>query len=207
MQEDCDVEGQSRLCIADEHYLPTMLAVYDMTQSVDRLGHLTYTNWAAGGWHPETFYPGDATTHIARMRTVSEESMCAPLPPHLSSFLAVRVATAACRGRPRVPPAGEQAGPQLWFIDWRPLRPLRWPGRAVLGGGGFLPLTLSLLPSRAHLASRCRIGRAPMHARKCMLPMRASWKACGRHLSVQVPVGIAGGDANCGVALQLQDDL
>lgn len=88
MQEDCEQQGQARLCVADEHFVATLLSTYYMTESIDRIGRLTYTDWQSGGWHPATFYPGNVTDHIAQMRSVSDAAMCAPplLSPPRATF-------------------------------------------------------------------------------------------------------------------------
>lgn len=87
------VEGQqdTPMCVADEHYLPTVLNAYGMDASVDHLGQLTYVNWEHASWHPMTFYPGNVTDYASRMRTQDGAARCAafplpypilPFPPH-----------------------------------------------------------------------------------------------------------------------------
>lgn len=74
------------MCVADEHYTATLLNAYFMEESVDHLGRLTFTNWARGGWHPETFYPGNVTEYIVRMRTSDGAERCAA-PPCVTHIL------------------------------------------------------------------------------------------------------------------------
>lgn len=83
VQEDCEEPGRSRLCVADEHYVASLLSAHDMAESIDRLGRVTFTEWGAGGWHPATFYPGDAAEHIVQMRGSSDTAMCASRNRHV----------------------------------------------------------------------------------------------------------------------------
>lgn len=73
------------VCVADEHFLPTLFAVYGMDESRDGMGELTYTDWlsAQGSWHPTTFHPGNAQASIFTMRQRTQFSECAP-PCHLA---------------------------------------------------------------------------------------------------------------------------
>jgi hypothetical protein len=72
------------LCIADEHFVATLLAAYGLDQQRDGVGRLTYTDWLSsqGAWHPKTFYPGDAFPSLYTMRSVSAATQCAPQPLH-----------------------------------------------------------------------------------------------------------------------------
>lgn len=47
--------------MADEHYVATLLAAYDMGNTSDHIGLSTFTDWwKVSGWHPREFHPGDA---------------------------------------------------------------------------------------------------------------------------------------------------
>lgn len=49
-----------------------------MKDTYDRIGILAFTDWKTdGGWHPRTFYPGDAMQTIYTMRTRSGPAGCA----------------------------------------------------------------------------------------------------------------------------------
>ncbi|KAJ9533151.1 hypothetical protein QJQ45_018249 [Haematococcus lacustris] len=53
-------------CIADEHYLPTLLASYGLEEQTDCLGLATFADWPrATGSHPYTFLPADLTRRLA----------------------------------------------------------------------------------------------------------------------------------------------
>lgn len=83
VQSSC-VEGQQNtpLCVADEHYIATMLNAYGMEASIDHLGQLTYVSWEKRTWHPTTFFPGNVTEYARRMRTLDGAAQCA-LPSNL----------------------------------------------------------------------------------------------------------------------------
>eukprot|EP00892_Ulva_mutabilis_P004537 jgi/Ulvmu1/2455/UM136_0007.1 len=70
------------VCVADEHFVPTLFAVYGMDESRDRMGELTYTDWLSeqGSWHPTTFHPGNAQASTLTMRQRTQYSDCPALP-------------------------------------------------------------------------------------------------------------------------------
>lgn len=117
--------GRARLCVADEHFVATLLSAYYMTESIDRIGRLTYTDWQGGGWHPATFYPGNVTRHIAQMRGVSDAAMCAPpllcSPPALAacgSAVVDQSPVAGLRRRSRCARAGGMPSEPVLPIFW-----------------------------------------------------------------------------------------
>lgn len=99
VQEACGTQhpNYGHTCVADEHYIATLLAVYSLDQSRDGIGELTYTDWSSadGPWHPRTFHPGHAPGAIQAMRGRSNHAKCAPSSRFQST---ARVAVHACRG-------------------------------------------------------------------------------------------------------------
>lgn len=68
------------ICVADEHFVPTLLSAYGMRDTLDKVGILAFTDWKSdGGWHPKTFYPGDSAQAVYTMRTRAGPAGCAPL--------------------------------------------------------------------------------------------------------------------------------
>lgn len=58
---DHDFRDQS--CIADEHYIATLLAVYGQQAATSQAAQpLTFAFFGDGDTHPFTFYPGDTAT-------------------------------------------------------------------------------------------------------------------------------------------------
>jgi hypothetical protein len=57
-QVACGEVIEGHLCVADEHYVATVLAVYGMHDSVDGIGLSTFADWYTGS--PRTFGPGQA---------------------------------------------------------------------------------------------------------------------------------------------------
>jgi hypothetical protein len=70
--------GTGHICIADESYVPSVLAAYGQMDATDRIGHSTYTDWS-GGWHPTTFYPPLTGETIRKVRTYDTLGRCAAL--------------------------------------------------------------------------------------------------------------------------------
>jgi hypothetical protein len=67
-------------CVADEHYIPTLLAAYGLDKSRDGVGCLTYADWTYRGgatWHPRTFPPSNPSYTVASMRSKGPFSGCA----------------------------------------------------------------------------------------------------------------------------------
>ena len=74
MQPFCDTNDPwtGHICVADEHYVATLLSTYKMKDTFDRIGNMAFTDWTSdGGWHPRTFYPGDSLKLLHSMRTRS----------------------------------------------------------------------------------------------------------------------------------------
>jgi Core-2/I-Branching enzyme len=73
------------LCVADEHYVPTLLAAYNMSDLIDHIGLATFTDWwtQPGTWHPRTFFPGDVRARdvVQYMRSRKGVAQCAPRAP------------------------------------------------------------------------------------------------------------------------------
>jgi hypothetical protein len=62
-------------CVADEHFIASLLATYAQDESRDNVGFLTHTNWLdSSGWHPLTYYPGDVMAHVYAMRSLGPNS-------------------------------------------------------------------------------------------------------------------------------------
>jgi hypothetical protein len=84
LQLACGLAKQQigHLCIADEHYVPTLLAAYNMSDSIDHIGLATFTDWWSwpGMFHPRTFFPGDmrARDVVQYMRSRKGVAKCAP---------------------------------------------------------------------------------------------------------------------------------
>lgn len=65
------------ICVADEHYVATLLSAYKMKDTFDRIGILAFTDWKSdGGWHPKSFYPGDSMQAIYTMRSRAGPAGC-----------------------------------------------------------------------------------------------------------------------------------
>eukprot|EP00892_Ulva_mutabilis_P004681 jgi/Ulvmu1/2585/UM014_0036.1 len=79
-QVACDTEhpNYGHTCVADEHYVATLLASYRMDESRDGIGEMTFVDWSSkdGPWHPRTFYPGNAPAAIRAMRARSAHAKC-----------------------------------------------------------------------------------------------------------------------------------
>ena len=59
------------ICVADEHFVATVLAVYSFGDTLDGIGQLTFADWRGSGWHPRTYWPGaDVLQTVALMRTM-----------------------------------------------------------------------------------------------------------------------------------------
>lgn len=85
MQTECGQNdpNQGHICVADEHYVPSLLSAHDMGDTYDRIGMLAFVDWKSdGGWHPKTFYTGDTIQALYTMRTRAGPSGCgAPASP------------------------------------------------------------------------------------------------------------------------------
>jgi hypothetical protein len=78
-------------CVADEHFVPTLLTAYGMADTLDHVGLATFSDWWSrpGDWHPRIFLPGDApakqVVHYMRSRVgpakCGAEASCAFLWP------------------------------------------------------------------------------------------------------------------------------
>ena len=65
------------ICVADEHYVASLLSAYKMRDTFDRVGMFTFVDWkSVGGWHPKTFYPGDSLQSLYAMRSRSGPPGC-----------------------------------------------------------------------------------------------------------------------------------
>lgn len=64
------------VCVADEHFVPTLLSAYKLDQQRDGVGVVTFTDWtySPGSWHPKTFLPGNTEQDIHIMRSHSHAS-------------------------------------------------------------------------------------------------------------------------------------
>jgi hypothetical protein len=75
MQMSCGQPDRfwGHVCVADEHFVPTLFAAYKLDKQRDGVGVITYTDWnsSPGSWHPKTFMPGDTREDIIHMRTRS----------------------------------------------------------------------------------------------------------------------------------------
>ena len=81
MQMECKRNNPQvgHICVADEHFVPSLLAAYHMKDTYDRVGMFTFVDWKSeGGWHPKTFYPGDSLQSVYTMRTRSGPAGCEP---------------------------------------------------------------------------------------------------------------------------------
>ena len=69
-------------CVADEHYIPTLLATYREDESRSQATPpLTYTSFSPGETHPRTFYPGETASAIRTMKC-RHWAGCAPPTRH-----------------------------------------------------------------------------------------------------------------------------
>ena len=74
VQPLCDSKDEwtGHICIADEHYLASVLSAYEMKDTLDHIGYLSFTDWSTyGGWHPAAFFPGDSLKTLHMMRSFS----------------------------------------------------------------------------------------------------------------------------------------
>ena len=80
LQMACDKNSphHGHICVADEHFVASLLSAYKMRDTFDRIGMMTFVDWkSVGGWHPKTFYTGDVLQSIYAMRTRSGPAGCA----------------------------------------------------------------------------------------------------------------------------------
>ena len=50
--------------LADEHYLPTLLAWLGLANETDCYGWLTHVDFSHGGYHPKTYEPQEVNTTL-----------------------------------------------------------------------------------------------------------------------------------------------
>ncbi|KAK9842052.1 hypothetical protein WJX81_006318 [Elliptochloris bilobata] len=83
---DAGFRMQKRACVADEHYVPTLLAVHGLDNQTDCLGVMTHADWAWPSWSPKTYQTFEVTLPlIARLRakkwyTPEPDAACDPGP-------------------------------------------------------------------------------------------------------------------------------
>eukprot|EP00892_Ulva_mutabilis_P001781 jgi/Ulvmu1/11603/UM008_0004.1 len=175
---DCDEPGNSRLCVADEHFLATLLAAYGMAGSLDRMGRLTYTNWAGGGWHPETFYPGDAVEYIARMRSVSDAAMCpGDVQKTLRSAADLFVHEPGCKRAAAV----ARKAPQTGGGDKKVARAKRAGGRKAGGRGASRRLAQHDLQPKTQHEAQAEVHPFPARHAEPSQPVSPPWPNFTRH--------------------------
>jgi hypothetical protein len=85
LQRACDAatarKGHGHVCVADEHFVATLLTAYGLAATCDGIGLLTFTDWShEAQWHPRTFYPGGVSVDqkVRVMRTRGGPPGCAP---------------------------------------------------------------------------------------------------------------------------------
>ena len=59
---------RQRVCVADEHYVPTVLAAYGQNQARNGYGGLTYSFFPPDAHHPRSFPPGHLRTALQEMK-------------------------------------------------------------------------------------------------------------------------------------------
>jgi hypothetical protein len=70
VQVDCG-EGRDfrdRVCVADEHYVPSLLSVYKQDEARCSYSGLTYSFFAPDAHHPKTFQSGTLRTALQDMK-------------------------------------------------------------------------------------------------------------------------------------------
>ncbi|KAK9862348.1 hypothetical protein WJX84_002596 [Apatococcus fuscideae] len=50
-----NITVQRRTCVADEHYVPTLLAMHGLDSETDCMGMMTHTSWTWPAWSPKTY--------------------------------------------------------------------------------------------------------------------------------------------------------
>lgn len=66
----------TRLCVADEFYVPSVLAFYNA--SLSGVESSTWTDWSQGGWHPATLQPGSISAALEMVARIRDTDGCAP---------------------------------------------------------------------------------------------------------------------------------
>lgn len=57
----------SRVCVSDEHFVPSLLASYGLDNETDCRGWSHYTDWKKGGWHPRSFTAEDLSQEFVQI--------------------------------------------------------------------------------------------------------------------------------------------
>ncbi|KAK9831707.1 hypothetical protein WJX74_006651 [Apatococcus lobatus] len=50
-----NITVERRTCVADEHYVPTLMAMHGLDDETDCLGMMTHTSWVWPAWSPNTY--------------------------------------------------------------------------------------------------------------------------------------------------------
>eukprot|EP00884_Botryococcus_braunii_P021242 jgi/Botrbrau1/7801/Bobra.0159s0229.1 len=78
---DANITIPKRECVADEHYVPTLLAMHGLESKTDCLGALMYTEWAHPMWSPKTFHSfeidPDFVERLREKKVIKEGEFCA----------------------------------------------------------------------------------------------------------------------------------
>ncbi|CAD7702190.1 unnamed protein product [Ostreobium quekettii] len=53
-------------CVADEHFIPTLLASYGISNQTDCIGRPTWVEWPNKGFHPKTFKPDETNVKLIK---------------------------------------------------------------------------------------------------------------------------------------------
>lgn len=59
---------RQRVCVADEHYVPSVLAAYGQNEARNGYGGLTYSYFPPDAHHPRSFPPGSLRTALQEMK-------------------------------------------------------------------------------------------------------------------------------------------
>lgn len=65
-EKECYAVANSRFCVSDEHYIPTVLALKGSDEECACDGEATHVKWPGNFFHPKTYEASDATEDILR---------------------------------------------------------------------------------------------------------------------------------------------
>lgn len=115
--------NETRKCVADEHYVPTVLAVHGLDNETDCQGQNTHAEWRTGEWSPHSYTPEEVPRQIMWQRMVwfSKQQWC-------PAQAAVRSADAIFRRRGSRKSLAEvrkaSGGSAVHYRAYQPLGPL-----------------------------------------------------------------------------------
>lgn len=153
--------GRPRDCVADEHYLPTLLAALGLEKEADCEGWgVAAMEWKGGAAHPRSFGPGDVSLElIQRLRGVTVEEAGKTVRSALEQYWLCEERAVCARG-------GDGGGGFQPLPGTSPLTARKFPGESA---AAMLALARSCVDGRELLTgARCG-GAAPKKGRRSTL--------------------------------------